>query len=107
MAEKKETGRLGLIKRIHEEMKRKKMLEEEEKEDAGEEVPADIADVVGLPVASPEDLESFEDESDEEVNEDDDGLFGALKSALKKAPDLLMKVIKLVENDPELLAMFL
>jgi hypothetical protein len=107
VAERKEgPGRLDMIRRRHELMKLKQMMEHEEKEDAGEEVPADVVDVVGLPVASPEELESFEDESDEE-SEDDDGMFGALKDALKQAPNVLMQVVKLVENNPELLAMFL
>lgn len=58
-------------------------------------------DEVKLPVASPEDLEGFEDEDDE--NEADDSLIDELKEKLKGVPELAKQLLTIVKDNPELL----
>lgn len=98
-------NRLQELMRRNEILKLKKKIEKiEQMEKALEDVAP--ADELKLPVATPEDL-SFEDEEDDEENDendaDDDGLMDKLKDILKESPALAKKILKLVNDNPELL----
>lgn len=101
-------GRLQMLKRRHELMKLKKLMEKGKSEEAMEDAmeAAEPSDEVKLPVAKPEDLEAFEDENDEEdmaANEADDGIIDTLKEKLKGVPELAKQLLRLVKDNPELL----
>ena len=94
-------SRVDEIKRRHEFLKRKKL--EEILKDRHEEP---VLDELELPVASPKDLEVFEDEAgshDDENDADDDSLLDELKHKLKDVPDLAKQLLQLVKDNPELL----
>ena len=91
--------RLHAIKRRHELLKLKKQLEMAEKAERAEEAEMEPSDEVELPVATEEDLESFEDENDA----DDASLVDFLKEKMKQLPDLGKELLTLVKDNPELL----
>lgn len=93
---KKEPSRLEQIKKRHELLRLKKSIEKAEENEPVE----DFEDEVRLPVATQEDLKAFEDEDE---NEADDGLLETLKEKLKEAPELAVKLLTLVKDNPELL----
>ena len=104
--DKKGPSRIQELKRRHELLKLKKqmglpsrLVPVEEPEDEEE----TISDEVKLPIATPKDLEGFEDEEDDESDADDGGLLDDLKEKLKGVPDLAKQLLTLVKDNPELL----
>ena len=90
--------RMHAIKRRHELLKLKKQLEMAEKAEKADQEMAEV-EPNELPVATEEDLESFEDENDA----DDASLVDFLKEKMKQLPELGKELLTLVKDNPELL----
>lgn len=116
--EKTRPSRLDDLKRRYELLKLKKMLPElariERAEEAEEELEQheepeaedkELRPKLVLPEETPED--TFEDEDDENDVDDEEGFMSKLKDILKGSPALAKKIVKLVNDNPELLELAL
>lgn len=109
-------SRLDAIKRRHELMKLKELLEKEDEEDSVEEVEQELAkeeveDALSTSEPSFEDesleddeeLDDDEEDSEDDESEADDGVLDMLKDKLKEMPGVAKKLLTILKNNPELL----